>query len=161
MCIAASIPTFAQRTYVQGGVNLANITKTNSGEMEDNNLLPVSMLVSCIVLDFSPVLDLESGLLFTGHGSKADTYFNNGNDYVKNKIPSFVFWSSPEYTSWSFPLAPSTNIFVNAGPYAAIGVVKQIEKRIKDTWHNLIFWKQYQVQQWRSVYFWAGWCRLW
>ena len=29
-------------------------------------------------------LDLESGLLFTGRGSKAETYFNGGNDYVKS-----------------------------------------------------------------------------
>ena len=121
VCIAASIPTFAQRTYVQGGVNLANITKTNSGETEDNNLLPSFNVGIMHRFGLSPVLDLESGLLFTGHGSKADTYFNNGNDYVKTRFHPLYF-EVPLNILLKFPLAPSTNIFVNAGPYAAIGV---------------------------------------
>ncbi len=119
--MAASVPAFAQTTYVQGGVNLANITKTNSGGTEDNNILPSFNVGVMHRFGLSPVIDLESGLLFTGHGSKADTYFNNGNDYIKTRFHPLYF-ELPLNVLFKIPITTGTNIFVNAGPYAAIGV---------------------------------------
>jgi hypothetical protein len=69
----------------------------------------------------SETVDLESGLLLTGRGSKAETYFNGGTDYVKAKFnPLYV--EVPLNLVVNIPLAKSTKLFLNAGPYAAIGV---------------------------------------
>ena len=79
-----AVSTKAQ-IYVQGGLNLANITKTNDGQTEKNNILPSFNAGILGRLELDPMFDLESGVLLTGRGSKAETYFSNGN-YTKSKF---------------------------------------------------------------------------
>lgn len=111
----------AQMIYVQGGVNFANITKTNDGQTEDNNMLTSFNAGFLGRFGLSTTVDLESGLLLTGRGSKAETYFNNGNDYVKSTFnPLYV--ELPLNLIVSLPVAKTSNIFFNGGPYIAIGV---------------------------------------
>jgi hypothetical protein len=111
----------AQMIYVQGGANFANITKTNDGQTEDNNTLTSFNVGFLGRFGLSTTVDLESGLLLTGRGSKAETYFNNGNDYVKSTFnPLYV--ELPLNLIVSLPVAKTSNIFFNGGPYIAIGV---------------------------------------
>ena len=72
--------------YAQGGLNLANITNTNNGQTEKNHWLPTFNAGLISRIGISSSFDLESGILFTGKGSKAETYFNNDADYVKTKF---------------------------------------------------------------------------
>jgi hypothetical protein len=111
----------AQLFYAQGGVNLANITKTNEGHTEKNNLLTSFNVGLLGRFGLSKTVDLESGLLLTGHGSKAETYFNGGADYVKSTFnPLYV--ELPLNLILAVPLEKNTNLFFNAGPYIAVGV---------------------------------------
>jgi len=111
----------AQLFYAQGGVNLANITKNNEGQTEDNNMLTTFNAGLMGRFGLSDVVDLESGLLLTGRGSKAETYFNGGSDYVKSKFnPMYI--EVPLNLILNVKLDPSTKLFFNAGPYAAIGI---------------------------------------
>ena len=64
------------QVYIQGGLNLANITKTNDGQTEKNNLLPTFNAGILTRFGLSSTFDLEAGLLLTGRGSKTETYFN-------------------------------------------------------------------------------------
>jgi Outer membrane protein beta-barrel domain len=122
--VFAAILAFANlksQTYIQGGLNLANITKTNSGQTEKNNILPSFNAGILARFDLSETVDLESGLLLTGRGSKAETYFNGGADYVKAKFnPLYV--EVPLNLIVKIPLDKTSGIFFNAGPYVAIGV---------------------------------------
>lgn len=116
---AITVTTRAQ-VYVQGGLNLANITKTNDGQTEKNNILPTFNVGILGRLELDPMFNLESGLLLTGRGSKAETYFNNGN-YTKSKFnPLYI--EVPLNAVVKIPLQNKSNIFFNAGPYAAIGI---------------------------------------
>ncbi len=116
---AITVTTRAQ-IYVQGGLNLANITKTNDGQTEKNNILPTFNVGILGRLELDPMFNLESGLLLTGRGSKAETYFNNGN-YTKSKFnPLYI--EVPLNAVVKIPLQNKSNIFFNAGPYAAIGI---------------------------------------
>lgn len=111
----------AQLFYAQGGVNLANITKNGDGDTEDNNMLTSFNVGFMGRFGLSKTIDLESGLLLTGRGSKAETYFNGGSDYVKAKFnPLYV--ELPVNLVVNIPLESSVKLFFNAGPYAAIGV---------------------------------------
>lgn len=111
----------AQLFYAQGGVNFANITTTNDGQTEKNNMLTTFNAGFMGRFGLSKTVDLESGLLLTGHGSKAETYFNNGNDYVKSTFnPLYI--ELPLNLVLSVPLNKATSIFFNAGPYGAIGI---------------------------------------
>ena len=109
------------QVYLQGGLNLANITKTGDGKTEKNNTLSSFNAGILGRFGLSKELDLESGLLFTGHGSKAETYFNSGNDYVKTKFNPFYI-QVPLNAVVKISLQKNSSIFFNAGPYAAIGV---------------------------------------
>lgn len=111
----------AQLFYAQGGLNLSNITNTKSGGTEDNAVLTTFNTGLMGRFGISETVDLESGLLLTGRGSKAETYFNGGADYVKAKFnPLYV--EVPLNLVVNIPLAKSTKLFLNGGPYAAIGV---------------------------------------
>lgn len=109
------------QTYVQGGLNLANITKTNDGQTEKNNLLTTFNAGILTRFGLSKTADIESGLLFTGHGSKAETYFNGGNDYVKSTFNPFYI-EVPVNVVVKAPLDKTTSLFFHAGPYIAMGV---------------------------------------
>ncbi|MEO6548888.1 MAG: outer membrane beta-barrel protein, partial [Ferruginibacter sp.] len=93
------------QVYVQGGLNLANITKTNDGQTAKNNLLPSFNAGVLGRFGLSDVFDLESGILLTGKGSKANTYFTNSTDdnYVKSKFNP-VYLEVPLNAVVKFPL---------------------------------------------------------
>ena len=115
-----ALATEAQ-VYVQGGLNLANITKTNDGQTEKNNILPSFNVGLMGRLPITSMFSLESGALLTGHGSKAETYFNGGADYIKTKFnPLYI--QVPLNAVIKIPLQKGSSVFFNAGPYAAIGI---------------------------------------
>jgi hypothetical protein len=118
---AATAALATAQTYIQGGFNLANITKNNQGQTEKNNLLTTFNTGFLSRFDLSKVVDLESGLLFTGHGSKAETYFNGGNDYVKSTFNPF-YVEVPLNVVVKAPLDKTAGLFFHAGPYIAVGV---------------------------------------
>lgn len=122
LIIATTAATKAQ-TYIQGGLNLANITKTTDGKTEDNNILPTFNAGILSRFDLSDIIDLESGVLFTGRGSKSETYFTSSttDNYVKARFnPYYV--EVPLNVVIKFPVTKKFNAFAHAGPYAAIGV---------------------------------------
>lgn len=108
------------QTYIQGGLNLANISVYSNGQTEKNNQLTTFNAGILSRFGLSKLIDLESGLLLTGKGSKAETYYTN-NDYVKTSFnPLYI--ELPLNLLVKFPLPGKTDLFVNAGPYAAIGI---------------------------------------
>lgn len=133
LLIATGICAKAQ-FYVQGGLNLANITKTKDGQTEKNNLLPSFNAGFMGRFGISNVFDLESGVLLTGKGSKAETYFTSATDdnYVKTKFNP-IYVEVPLNAVVKFPLETKTNsnIFVHAGPYVAIGIAGKSKRDSK------------------------------
>ena len=120
------------QVYVQGGLNLANITKTKSGETQDNNLLTTFNAGVLGRFNLSTLFDLESGILLEGRGAKANTYFTNSTDdnYIKTKLNT-LYLEVPLNLVVRLPLEKTTNIFFNAGPYAAIGIAGKSKTEAK------------------------------
>jgi hypothetical protein len=123
MAAAMSITAIAsaQLFYAQGGVNISNITNTTSGQTEDNAALTTFNVGLMKRFGLSELLDLESGLMLSGKGSKAETYFNGGNDYVKAKFNP-LYLELPLNLVVNIPMGQKSKLFVNGGPYAAVGV---------------------------------------
>lgn len=111
----------AQLFYAQGGLNLANITTNSDGDTEDNNILTTFNVGVMGRFGLSKTVDLETGLLFTGRGSKAETYWNGGTDYVKAKFNPYYI-ELPLNLVLNVPMENSTSLFFNAGPYVAMGI---------------------------------------
>ena len=111
----------AQLVYLQGGVNLTNISKDNDGNVQDANTLTTFNGGILFRPGLSKVLDLETGLLLSGQGAKSETFFNGGNDYVKAKFnPLYI--QLPVNLVVNIPLESATKLFAYAGPYVAMGV---------------------------------------
>lgn len=110
--------------YIQGGVNFANISTTTSGQTEDNNTLTTFNVGILDRFGLSKIVDLESGILFTGKGSKAQTYYTSGStsdNYVITKFNPYYI-EVPLNLVVRVPVKGIHGLFFHAGPYAAIGV---------------------------------------
>jgi len=127
--IVVTKTTYAQ-VYVQGGLNLANITNTNDGQTEKNNILPSFNVGILGRYSLLPRLSLESGILFSGHGSKAETYFYSNSNYVKTRFNPYYI-QVPLNAVIKIPIQRGSNIFFNAGPYAAIGITGKSKQEVK------------------------------
>jgi hypothetical protein len=134
LALCAGIFTTARsQVYVQGGLNLANISVGKSGETENNNMLTTFNAGILGRFNLSTVFDLETGLLLDGRGSKANTYFTNSTEdnYVKSTFNP-LYLEVPLHLVFRIPLEEETNIFLHAGPYAAMGIAgkSKLETRI-------------------------------
>ncbi|MEP7231043.1 MAG: porin family protein [Ginsengibacter sp.] len=115
--------TARSQVYVQGGLNLANISKTSSGQTEKNNMLTTFNAGILGRFGLSEIIDLESGLLLDGRGSKAESYLTGATDdnYVKSRFNP-LYLELPLNLVVRFPLEKKINLFFHGGPYAAVGI---------------------------------------
>jgi len=122
LCVS-SITSVRSQVYVQGGLNLANISTTSSGQTEDNKTLTTFNAGILSRFGLSHMIDLESGILLSGKGSKAETFFTGSTDdnYIKTKFnPLYI--EVPLNLVVKVPLEKTTNVFFYGGPYAAVGI---------------------------------------
>lgn len=120
------------QVYLQGGVNLANITKTSSGQTQDNNMLTTFNAGILGRFNLSTAFDLESGLLLDGRGAKSNTYFTSAtnDNYVKTTFNP-LYLEVPLNLVIRIPFQKNMNIFFNAGPYAAMGIAGKAKSETK------------------------------
>lgn len=117
--------TAKSQVYVQGGLNLANITETKSGETQNNKTLTTFQAGILGRFRIADPLAFETGLLLQGRGSKANTYLDESNkddNYVKARFnPLYI--ELPASLVFRLPVGEDkSNLFIQAGPYVAMGV---------------------------------------
>lgn len=110
--------TYAQTLRV--GVNLANVTITNDGDIEKNNMLTSFQVGFIGNLKIAPFLSFQPGILFTGKGSKtASGQTTDANYYRATSNPYYI--EIPANFVFKTPTGP-IKFFAGAGPYLAVGV---------------------------------------
>jgi len=133
LCAGIFTTAKSQHLYLQGGVNLANISTSNSGATEKNNMLTTFNAGIMARSNSSEPVALEAGLLLDGRGSKSNTYINSSTDdnYIKTKFNP-LYLELPVNLIVRLPLQSKSNIFVNAGPYVAMGIAgkSKVETKI-------------------------------
>lgn len=104
----------------RGGVNLANISITNDGDVDDNKMLTSFQVGVTGNIKILPMLFFQPGVIFTGKGSKTQagettdaTYFRATSNPYYIEIPANFVLKTP-----TGPI----KLFAGAGPYIAIGV---------------------------------------
>ena len=113
--------SFSQTFRLQGGVNLANISITGDGDVADNNML--TSFQAGFIGDFKVAgpLFIQSGLVFSGKGSKTESGNENSATYYRaSSNPKYI--ELPLNLVLKTPSAGGTRFFVGAGPYIAVGV---------------------------------------
>jgi hypothetical protein len=111
----------AQSARLVGGVNLANVSVTDNGRVDDANML-TSFHVGIIGdLPIAGIVSFQPGLLYTGKGSKVQKGNEGDIGYFKQTFnPSYI--EVPMNLVFKTPAVKSTRFFAGAGPYIAIGV---------------------------------------
>lgn len=115
--------TAKSQIYVQGGLNLANITTTNSGGTQNNNLLTTFNAGIMARSNKNEPIALEVGLLVEGKGAKSNSYLTSSTEdnYIKANFNP-LYLELPVNFVLRLPLTHHNNIFINAGPYVAMGI---------------------------------------
>ncbi len=128
--LAAGFLAFnAQAQILKGGVNFANITTTNDGDIDDANMLTSFQVGFSGDWKILPMLYLQPGIIFTGKGSK--TQYGNPSDATYSKATTNPYYVEiPVNLVFKTPTGP-VKFFAGAGPYLAIGVAGKMENEGK------------------------------
>lgn len=105
---------------LKGGINLANVTITNDGSVDDNKMLTSFQVGFTGDIKIASVFYFQPGILFTGKGSKTQsgettdaTYYRATTNPYYVEIPANFVFKTP---------TGAVKFFAGAGPYIAIGI---------------------------------------
>jgi len=122
-----SVTSFAQNSsttsnaWLKGGVNFANVSYNNKGEVDDANLLTSFHVGIMGDITFNKVLAIQPGIIFTGKGSKIQNGKSTDLNYFKATVNPYYI-EIPVNVALKLPISKESNFFVGAGPYIAMGV---------------------------------------
>jgi outer membrane protein with beta-barrel domain len=120
--LVISYSAFSQsRAILKAGVNLANVSVTNNGNIDDANMLTSFQVGIMGDIHVASLLYFQPGLVFTGKGSKIEIGRPTENLYVKQTSNPFYI-EVPANLVIKLPFNSESHFFVGAGPYGAIGV---------------------------------------
>lgn len=122
MAIGLSVGAMAQaRVGIKGGYNLANISNTNSGGVDNSRGLSSFHIGAIADFPLSEIISFQPGVFFTGKGSKLESGTEGSATYFKSETkPKYI--EVPLNFVGKIPVGTDTRIFLGAGPYAAFGV---------------------------------------
>lgn len=111
----------AQKARIQAGLNLANVSVTDNGRVDEANMLTSFQVGIIGDIKLAPMVAFQPGIIYTGKGSKVQKGEPGDNAYFKQTTNPFYF-EIPANIVFKFPFASESHVFVGAGPYLAIGV---------------------------------------
>jgi hypothetical protein len=120
--LLVGITANAQRGQFRAGLNLANVSVTDNGRVDESNQLSTFQVG---VLTEIPLggnfLVLQPGVLYTSKGAKVERGTEGTAGYFKQTFnPRYI--EVPLNLLVKAPLGTSSRFFVGAGPYVAVGV---------------------------------------
>ncbi len=106
---------------LRGGLNLANVSITESGRIDDAKTLTSFQAGITGDLNLSDFIALQPGLLVTGKGSKTQSGDPTDANYFK-ATSNPIYIEVPLNLVFKAPLGSDTKFFAGAGPYLAVGI---------------------------------------
>lgn len=121
-CVTTAFVSKAQTGQIRAGINLANVSITDNGRVDDANQL-TSFQVGIIgdVKLGTSLLHLQPGLLYTGKGSKVQKGTAGQTGYFKQTFNP-MYLELPVNLIFKAPFGKTSGFFVGAGPYVAMGI---------------------------------------
>jgi hypothetical protein len=121
--LTISYSAFSQqsRAILKAGVNLANVSITDNGNIDDANMLTSFQVGLIGDIHVTSLLYFQPGLVFTGKGSKIEIGRPSENLYMKQTSNPFYI-EVPANLVVKLPFNNESHFFVGAGPYGAIGI---------------------------------------
>jgi hypothetical protein len=132
LALLFAVSLSAQKGRLEGGINLANVSVTNNGKVDEAKML--SSFRVGLIGDFNlgSILYLQPGLVFTGKGTKTQSGDPSSFNYSKATTNPYYIEVPVNFVFKS----PSSNknanrFFVGAGPYLAVGVSGKLQNEGK------------------------------
>ena len=132
VCLLFAATVKAQSgAQIRAGVNLANVSVTNDGRVDDANMLTSFQVGILSDVHLASILHLQPGIFFTGKGSKIEIGRPTENLYIKQTSNPFYI-EVPVNLIVKLPFNSESHFFFGAGPYGAIGIAgkAKTEKRV-------------------------------
>lgn len=113
----------AQKTsaILRGGLNLANVSITESGRIDDAKTLTSFQVGIIGDINLAGIIALQPGLLVTGKGSKTQSGDPSDASYFK-ATSNPIYIEIPLNLVFKAPLGGDTKFLAGAGPYLAVGI---------------------------------------
>jgi hypothetical protein len=112
----------AQKGQIRGGLNMANVSVTEGGRVDEANQLNAFQVG--VLTDISLAgnyLTLQPGILYTGKGAKVQRGTAGQAGYFKQTFnPRYI--EVPVNLLFKAPLGSTSRFFVGGGPYLAAGI---------------------------------------
>ena len=109
------------RAILRGGLNLANVSITDNGRIDDANTLTSFQAGIIGDINLAGFVSLQPGILITGKGTKTQDGSSSDANYFK-AITNPIYLEVPLNLVFKGPVGPDTKFFAGAGPYLAIGI---------------------------------------
>lgn len=106
---------------IRAGVNLANISVNNDGDVEDANMLTSFQVGVLGDFPLASIVHLQTGLVFTGKGAKVQRAQPGSAFYYKATTNPYYI-EVPANLLLKLPLGSGSSFNVGAGPYVAVGI---------------------------------------
>jgi hypothetical protein len=111
----------AQGARLEGGLNLANVSITDDGEVDDAKTLTSFHVGLRGDVPIGDVFAFQPGILFTGKGTKIQSGDPSQPTYYKATLNPYYI-EMPLNFVFRTPPVTKTRFFAGAGPYIAVGV---------------------------------------
>ncbi len=107
--------------FLKGGLNLANVSINESGNIDDAKMLLSFHAGIQGDIPVASFLSIQPGLLLSGKGSKTQSgNTSDANYYRATTNPIYI--EMPVNIVFKAPLEKDTKFFAGAGPYIAMGI---------------------------------------
>jgi len=105
--------------YIKGGLNLANITTTANGRVDEAKMLTSFHAGIMNDMPLGDAFSFQAGLMLTGKGSKTEINTSSVN-YKLTSNPLYL--EVPVNFVFKIPFGSGSRLFLGAGPYVAMGI---------------------------------------
>jgi hypothetical protein len=106
---------------IKGGLNLANISVTSNGRVDQANTLKSFQVGIAYDIPFSDGFSFQPGLLYTGKGAKTQ-FGKEGDAFYYRATSNPMYLELPLNFVGKIPLTQTSSFYLGAGPYAAMGI---------------------------------------
>jgi hypothetical protein len=109
--------------YIKSGLNLANISTTADGRVDEAKMLTSYHVGVLGDMPLGDAFSFQLGLFLTGKGSKTEIYATSSttDNYYKVKTNP-IYLELPVNFVFKVPFGNDSRLFFGAGPYVAMGI---------------------------------------
>lgn len=111
----------AQNGQLKAGLNLANVSVTDNGRVDDANMLTSFQVGFMGDVSLGGPVYFQPGISFSGKGSKVQRGTAGTNGYFKQTFNPYYI-EVPANVIFKLPMGGAAKFFGGAGPYLGIGV---------------------------------------